>query len=448
MHQEVDIREAESELRSLAEAILREAGRQGASAAEVSTTRSTGLSVAVRKDKLETVEFDQTGGFGVTVYAGHSKGSARTSDSRRAAIQETVARAMDVARCTRSDPCNGLADPELMAGAIPDLDIYHPAPLDVDRAEEAAKACESGGFEYDPRVTNSEGASVRNRQSCRVYGNSHGFLGSQTGTSHSLSCALIAADGNGVQSGHWYTMARDAADLETPEQVGRTAAARAVDKLSPSKPDTGRYPVLFSAEAAQSLVGHLIGAISGESLYRNASFFLDSLGRAVASEHLTLAEEPLLPKGAGSAAFDADGVATRAKSFIDSGVVGNYALSAYSARRLGMTTTGNAGGARNLTLSGRTLAFNDLLIEMDKGLYVTDLMGYGVNAVSGDYSQGAAGFWVERGEIRYPVQELTVASNLKEMYRDVVALGDDLDVRSNVRAPSVLVGAMMVAGQR
>ena len=307
--------------------------------------------------------------------------------------------------------------------------------------------CESRGFEYDPRVTNSGGTSVRNRQSCRVYGNSHGFVGSQVATSHSLSCSLLAADGNGVEIGHWYTMARDPADLETPERVGCKAAARTVDKLSPSKPVTGRYPVLFSAEAAQSLAGHLIGALSGEPLYRNASFLLDSLGRTVASGHLTLAEQPLLPKGAGSAGFDNDGVATRAKAFIDAGVVRNYALSNYSARRLGMTTTGNAGGTRNLTLSGRTLPFDELLNEMDKGLDVTDLMGYGVNTVSGAYSQGAAGFWVEHGEVRHPVHELTIASNLKDMYRDVVAVGDDPDVRTNVRAPSVLIGTMVVAGQ-
>lgn len=446
--QEVDIREAEGELERLVEAILQEAKRQGASTAEASAIRSAGLSVTVRDGSLETVEFDQTARFGVTAYAGGSKGSAGASDSRRATIRETVARAIDVACSTRDDPCNGLADPELMADVIPDLDIYHPAPLDVGQAEELANACEAQGFEHDPRVTNSEGASVRNRQSCRVYGNSHGFAGSQVGTSHSLSCALIAADDNGRQLGYWHTTARDAADLEIPEQVGRTAAARAVAKLSPARPATGRHPVLFSAEAAQSLLTHLIEAISGESLYRRASFFLDSLERRVASPHLSLTEDPLLPKAAGSAAFDDDGVATRAKAFIEAGVVRNYALSAYSARRLGMKTTGNAGGVRNLELSGRTLPFDDLLNEMNTGLYVTDLMGYGVDAVSGQYSQGAAGFWVEHGEIRHPVHELTIASNLKDMYREVVALGDDLDVRSNMRTPSVLIGAMMVAGRR
>ncbi|MYD96787.1 MAG: metalloprotease PmbA [Gammaproteobacteria bacterium] len=447
MIDEVDIVRTEGEMQTLVEAILQEASRQGASAAEVSTTRSTGLSVTVRNDSVETVEFDQTGAFAVTVYAGHSKGSARTSDSRAIAIRETVSRALDVARSTRNDPCNGLAEPELMATTVPDVDVFHPAPMDVARAEEVARACESSGLDYDPRVTMSEGVSVGNRQSCRVYGNSHGFVGSQTGTLHNLSCQLIAGDSNGVQRGHWHTIARDAADLETPEQVGGKAAARVVERLSPGKLATGRYPVLFSAEAAQSLVGHLINAISGGSLYRNASFLLDSLGTAVASEHLSLAEDPLLRKGAGSGGFDDDGVATRRKAFIDVGVVRSYALSAYTARRLGMATTGNAGGVRNLTLSGRTLPFDDLVAEMGRGLYVTELMGYGVNAVSGDYSQGAAGFWVEDGEIRHPVHELTIASNLKDMYRDVVALGDDLDARSNVRTPSVLIGAMTVAGQ-
>ena len=447
MRQSIDIREHEGELRALVASILAEAEKAGASAAEVSASQDAGLSVTVRKGDLEKVEFNQDRGFGITVYTGQSKGSASTSDSRPAAIRETVARAMDIARYTRDDPCNGLADAELMAPAVPDLDLFHPTPLDTGLAEEMARACEAEGLEFDARIVNSEGADVQAQQSCRVYGNSHGFIGGHSATRYGASCVLIADDGNGMQRDYWYTMGRDGAALESPEQVGRRAAERTVARLSPEKVATGSYPVLFSAQMASTLAGHLIGAISGGALYRKASFLLDSLDEQVASEHLTLAEHPLLPGAIGSVGFDGDGVATREKAFVDGGVVRSYALSTYSARKLGMTTTGNAGGVHNLTLSGRTLKFDDLIKEMGTGLYVTELMGQGVNAVSGDYSRGASGFRVENGAIGRPVHELTIAANLKDVYRNIVAVGDDLDVRGNVRAPSVLVDGMTVAGE-
>lgn len=446
MRQSIDIREHEGELRALVASILEEAGRQGASAAEVSASQDAGLSVTVRKGDLEKVEFNQDRGFGITVYAGQSKGSASTSDSRPGAISETVARAMDIARYTQDDPCNGLADAEMMAPAVPDLDLFHPAPLDTGLAEEMARACEAAGLEFDARIVNSEGADVQTQQSCRVYGNSHGFLGGHSATRYGTSCVLIADDGNGMQRDYWYTMGRDGAALESPEKVGRRAAERTVARLSPEKVPTGTCPVLFSPQMATTLAGHLIGAISGGALYRKASFLLDSLDTRVASGHLRLAEHPLLPGAIGSVGFDGDGVATGEKAFVDGGVVRSYALSTYSARRLGMATTGNAGGVHNLTLSGRTLAFDELLKTMGRGLYVTELMGQGVNAVSGDYSRGASGFRVENGEIGGPVHELTIAANLKDVYRDIVAVGDDLDVRGNVRTPSVLVGGMTVAG--
>lgn len=447
MRRQIDIREREGELRALVGAILAEADKQGASAAEVSASQDAGLSVTVRKGDLETVEFNQDRGFGITVYTGQSKGSASTSDSRPAAIRETVARAMDIARFTQDDPCNGLADAELMPSEVPDLDLFHPAPLDTRVAEEMARECEAEGLGFDPRIVNSEGADVQTQQACRVYGNSQGFIGSLSATRHGASCVLIAEDENGMQRDYWYTMGRDSAALESPRDVGRRAAERTVARLSPGKVPTGSYPVLFSAQMAASLAGHLIGAISGGALYRKASFLLDSLGIRVASEHLGIVEQPLLPKAIGSAGFDGDGVATREKAFIEGGVVQSYALSTYSARKLDMATTGNAGGVHNLTLSGRTLPFNALLKEMGRGLYVTELMGQGVNAVSGDYSRGASGFWVENGEICQPVHELTIAANLKDVYPNVVALGDDLDVRGNVRTPSVLIGSMTVAGE-
>ncbi len=446
MRQSVDIREHEGELKALVASILAEADRQGASAAEVSASQDAGLSVTVRKGDLEKVEFNQDRGFGITVYAGHKKGSASTSDSRPEAISETVARAMDIARYTQDDPCNGLAEAKLMAPAVPDLDLFHPTPLDTGLAEEMARAAEAEGLAFDTRIVNSEGADVHNQQACRVYGNSHGFIGSHAATRHGASCVLIADDGNGMQRDYWYTLGRDGADLESPHELGRRAAQRTIARLSPETIPTGTYPVLFSAQMAASLAGHLIGAISGGALYRKASFLLDSLDTEVASGHVTLAEHPLLPKAIGSVGFDGDGVATAEKAFVDGGVVKSYALSTYSARKLGMTTTGNAGGVHNLTLSGRTLEFGELLKEMGRGLYVTELMGQGVNGVSGDYSRGASGFRVENGQIGRPVQELTIAANLKDVFRDIVALGDDIDIRGNVRTPSVLIGGMTVAG--
>ena len=441
-----DIRGSEAELQNLVEDILGEARRQGASGAEVSASADAGLSVAVRRGELETVEFNQDRGFGITLYFGQRKGSASTSDSSLPAIRETVEAAANIARHTQEDPCNGLADAELMPEALPDLDIYHPWFLDPAAAEVMALACEGAGFSHDGRVVNSEGAQVSSQQSCRVYGNSHGFIGSYSATRHGISCVLIAEDENGMQRDYWYTTARDPAGLEDAEHVGTEAARRTVDRLSPQKVKTGRFPVVFAPNMATGLMGHLLGAISGGAQYRKSSFLLDSLGSSVAADHLTLAEQPHLRNSIGAAAFDGDGVATRAKAFVERGTVTNYVLSTYSGRRLDMQTTGNAGGVFNLTVSGRTLPRDELLRTMGRGLYVTELMGQGVNGVTGDYSRGASGFWIENGAIAYPVDEITIAGNLKEIYRDVQYLGDDLDTRGNIRAPSILVGNMTLAG--
>ena len=447
MPQALDIDRCEEQLRALAAAILAEAKRQGASAAAVAAAQDAGLSVQVRKGALETVESTQDRSFGITVYVGLRKGAASTSDSRPAAIRETVAKALNIARHTGEDPCNGLADAALMPARLPDLDLFHPAPLDTRAAEAAALQCEAAGLALDRRIVNSEGAQASANQSCQVYGNSQGFIGSRRTTRHGLSCALIAEDSNGMQRDFWYTAARDAQDLEAPEQVGRTAARRAVARLSPQRVATGVYPVLFCPQTARSLAGHLLGALSGGAQYRKASFLLDCLGEQVASDHLTVLEQPLLPKRIGSAAFDGDGVATREQAFLEAGRVRSYLLSSYSARKLGLAATGNAGGAHNLALAGRALDFEGLLREMGRGLHVTELMGQGVNGVNGDYSRGAAGFWVEGGELRQPVHELTIASNLKRMLMDIQALGDDPDERANLRAPSILIGAMTVAGE-
>ena len=442
-----DLRDGEDRLKGLVGDILAEARKQGADAAEVSVSEDVGLGVTVRMRDLESVEFNHDRGFGITVYFGQRKGSASTSDSSAQAIRETVEAAANIARHTQEDPCAGLADADRMATELKDLDLHHPWSIDADAAKALALDCEAAGLGHDPRIRNSDGASVSTQQSCRVYGNSHGFIGSYVGSRHSLSCVLIATDDAGMQRDYWYTTSRLPEQLESASAVGEEAARRTVARLSPRKVRTGSFPVAFSAQAAGGLASHLLGAISGGALYRRASFLLDSLGETVAAEHLTLAEEPLLPGALGSAAFDGEGVATRAKAFIDRGVVASYLLSSYSGRKLGMPTTGNAGGVFNLTVTGRTLAVADLLKELGTGLLVSDLMGQGVNSVTGDYSRGAAGFWVEGGEIAYPVDEITIASNLKDMFKGVVCVGDDLDTRGNIRAPTMLIERMTLAGE-
>ena len=447
MRQDMDLRQQEGELTALAEAILLHAKRLGAAAAEVSVSEDTGLTVKVRKGELETLAFNADRSFGITVYDGQRKGSASTSDSSEGAIEETVARALGIARHTQDDPCHGLAEAGLMAAQLPDLNLFHPAPFDTEAATAAALACEAEGFDTDPRIVNSEGAEAALGQSCAVYANSHGFLGTGATTTHSLSCVLIAEDGNGMQRDYWYTVNRNPGALEAPEAVGRIAAERTAARLSPRKVATGSYPVLFSPQAARSLAGHVIGALSGGAQYRKASFLLDALDTEVASAHLHLIEQPLLPGHLGSASFDGDGVATAEKAFIDAGRVRNYVLSAYSGRRLGLPTTGNAGGVHNLRLNGHSKPLDALLRDLDRGLYVTDLMGTGVNGVTGDYSQGAAGFWVEGGELAYPVHEITIASNLKDMLRQRWPRSATItDERGNIITPSVLISQMTVAG--
>lgn len=441
-----DLRRSEQELKALVADILDEARTQGASAAEVSVSADNGLSVSVRKGSVETIEFNQDRGFGITVYFGTRKGSASTSDSSRSAIRETVRAAANIARFTEEDPCSGLADAELMPASLPELDLFHPWDMDPARAETLALECEQAAFDHDSRVVNSEGAQVSTQQSCRVYGNSHGFIGSYLGTRHGVSCAVIAEDGNGMQRDYWYTVARNPAGLDPVAGVGRQAAARAAGRLSPRRVQTGRFPVLYAPEVASGLVSHLLNALSGGAQYRQASFLLDSLGKTVAAEHLSLVEEPHLPGRIGSAAFDGDGVATWSKPFVAAGVVENYLLSAYSARRLGMHTTGNAGGIFNLTVRGEQRPVAELLRSMGRGLLVTELMGQGVNGVTGDYSRGASGYWVENGEIAYPVDEITIAGNLQDMFRNLALIGDDLDERGNIRTPSLLVEGMTIAG--
>ncbi len=441
-----DLRGEQGRLERLVADILDEARRQGATASEVSASVEAGLSVNVRMGALETVEFNQDRGFGITVYVGDRKGSASTSDSRPEAIAETVRAALNIARYTQPDRWNGLADAALMPKTLPDLDLYHPWDLDPARAEAFAAACEAAGRAADKRIINSEGAGVSSHRACRVYGNSNGFIGSVVATRHGLSCALIAEDAGGMQRDYWYTQSRDPAALDAPEAVGREAARRTLARLGPRQVATGRFPVLFVPNMAAGLIGSLLGALAGGAQYRKASFLLDSLGQQVASPMLSLIERPHLPGRIGSAAFDGDGVATAEKAFLQNGVVQHYVLSAYSARRLGLAPTGNADGVHNLHVLGEARPVPALLATMGQGLIVTELMGQGVNGVTGDYSRGAAGFWVENGEIAWPVDEITIAGNLRDMLNDIVALGDDPDTRGNLWSPSILIGSMMVAG--
>ncbi len=442
----MDVTEQETELKALVADILAEAEKQGADQCEVSVSSDEGLSVNVRKGELEQVEFNQDRGFGITVYFGQRKGSASTTDSSRAAIENTVAAASNIARFTEEDPCNGLADASLMQTEVIDLDLFHPWTLEPDVATDLACACEGAGLEMDDRLTNSDGASVNTQQSVRVYGNSHGFLGSYIATRHGMSCVLIGEDESGMQRDYWYSVGRNQEDLDAAEDIGREAARRTLARLSPRKASTGTYPVLFAPPMAAGLIGHVIGAISGGALYRNASFLIDSMGKQIMPDWLSLVERPQLPGQLGSAYFDSDGLATHEKAFVDSGVVASYVLSSYSARKLGLEPTGNAGGVFNLDLDGTARDPAELLSGMGTGLYVTELMGQGVNTVTGDYSRGAAGFWVEDGQIAYPVAEATIAGNLSDMLMNITGIGTDVDYRGNIRAPSILVSEMTVAG--
>jgi len=440
---------ARRRLAEVVEIALAEAGRLGASQSEAAINVSQGLSVTVRLGEVETVEHTRDKGLGVTVYFGQRSGSASTTDLSAAAVRDSVRAASAIAKYTAEDDCAGLADPQCLAREFPDLGLYRPWNPDMAQAVETARACEAAARAADKRIANSEGATLSTHAGLEAYGNSHGFRGVQAGTRHSLSVSVIAQDASGMQRDYWYTADRDAGRLESAAAVGRTAARRALARLGSRKLPTRTCPVLFEAPLAASLVSHFVGAVRGTSLYRRASFLLDSLGKPVFAPGVRLHEQPHLPGALGSAAFDSEGVATRARDLVRDGVLQGYVLDSYSARKLGMQTTGNAGGVHNLTLDpfGDAAGLDALLRQMGTGLLVTELIGFGVNTVTGDYSRGAAGFWVENGAIQYPVEEITVAGNLQNMFRDIVAVGADTDVRGNLRTGSILVGSLTVAGE-
>lgn len=436
-----------SKLQQIASDILEHAQKGGASACETHVSDGFGQTVTVRKNEVETIEYNQDKGLSVTVYIGQKRGHASTSDFSPSAISETVAAALSIARHTAEDDCAGLADPALLAQTIPDLDLYHPWQLSVEEAIELARTCEQAAFAVDQRITNSEGASISIDESHFVYANSLGFMGGYPSSRQSASCVAIAEHNDTKQRDYWYSVARDSRDLESIELIGRKAGRRTVARLGARKIATCEVPVVFEAPVAASLIGHFASAVSGNSLYRRSSFLADSIGQKVFAADINIREQPHLPKGLASSAFDDEGVATSERNIVESGMVQGYFLSSYSARKLGMQTTANAGGTHNLIIdNGNPMEFDAILKKMGTGLLVTEMMGQGINMVTGDYSRGASGYWIENGEICYPVEEITVAGNLKTMFSGISAIGDDVVVRGSKQSGSILIDHMTVAG--
>ncbi|MBV1776908.1 metalloprotease PmbA [Burkholderiaceae bacterium DAT-1] len=437
---------AQAQLQQLVSDALNEAKQLGATACDVDITEGVGQSVAVRLGEVETIEYNRDKAISITAYVGQAKGHASSSDFSPAAIAQTAAAAVAIARHTAADPCAGLPDADRLATTFRELDLYHPWSIDVESAITMALDCEAAARGVDPRISNSEGANVASHTSHSVFANSLGFMGYQQSSRHYLSCTVIAQEGEAMQRDYWHSSQRCPDDLDTPEAVGRKAGERALSRLGARRIPTGEYPVLFEPAMAAGLLGHFVSAISGGALYRGATFLADSLGKQVFSPIVRLSEDPFIPRAFGSGNFDAEGVATQARDLLVDGVVQGYILGSYSARKLGMQSTGNAGGTHNLILHSTAGDFTDMLKRLGTGLLVTEMLGQGVNSVTGDYSRGAAGYWVENGQIMYPVEEITIAGNLKDMFRQIVAIGSDVEIRGAKRLGSVLIERMRVAG--
>jgi PmbA protein len=435
-------------LQQLAQDIVRYARQQGASASAAEVSEGFGQTVTVRHGAVETIEYNRDKGLSVSVYIGQRRGNASTSDFSMQAVRDTVDAALNIARYTAEDDCAGLPDADQLATDFPDLDLYHPWALEVEQAIGLARECEQAALDADKRIGNSEGATVNVHEGQFIHANSLGFVGGYPSSRHSVSCSVIAGKEEAMERDYWYSVARDAREILRVEEIGRIAAERTVRRLNARKLDTMQVPVLFEAPVAASLLGHFVGAVSGGSLYRKSSFLLDHLDKPVFSPHIDLSDVPDIPRGLASSPFDDEGVRVRNRRIVENGVLQGYFLGSYSARKLGLQTTGNAGGNHNLILrSGTQQDFSSLLKNMGRGLLVTELLGHGVNNVTGDYSRGAAGFWVEHGEIQYPVHEITIAGNLKDMFRDIVAIGNDIVVQGSRQCGSILVGKMTVAGR-
>ncbi|WP_047541311.1 metalloprotease PmbA [Methylotenera versatilis] len=433
-------------LKQITQDVLKIAKQAGASSAETDVSFGTGQNVSVRLGETENIEYNRDKGMSITVYFGQQKGHASSSDLSPQALKDSVEAACNIAKYTAKDAFCGLADASLMATDIPDLNLYHPWNVSVEEAVEIAKACEAAALEVDKnRITNSEGAGVSNSESVFAYANSHGFVGGYASSRHSISCSVIAGEGDNMQRDYWYTSARDQLDMDSAQSVGKLAGERSIRRLGARAIQTGQYPVLFEAPLASGLISSLIGAISGGSLYRKSSFLLDSLGKQIASPLLNILEDPHLSKGVASSPFDNEGVATKSRQLIENGVLQGYVLSSYSARKLGMQTTGNAGGSHNLIVRSTGQDFAELLKLMNTGLLVTEVLGHGLNMVTGDYSRGAAGFWVENGVIVYPVEEITIAGNMKDMLNQITAIGTDVIKNSSKLTGSILIEQMTVA---
>ncbi|MCW8330440.1 metalloprotease PmbA [Photobacterium sp. SDRW27] len=447
----MDVREQVAQQRVELEAAVAKAlelAGQQADAAEVAINKTTGISVSTRMCDVENVEFNSDGALGITVYRGQRKGSASTSDLSENAIAQTVAAALDIARYTSEDPYAGPGPKELMATDIPDLDLFHPDEPEPDHAAAIAIQAEQAALDYDPRIKQSDGASYDSHYGIRVYGNSHGMLASYASSRHSTSCCVIAEGKNGeMERDYSYTTARRAVDLWTPEKVGQHAAERTVSRIDPQKLSTREAPIMFAADVATGLFGHLVMAISGSNLYRKSSFLLDKLDEQIFPEWMNISERPHILRGMASTPFDSEGLATHDREIIQDGILQTYLMTSYAARKLGRQPTGHAGGIHNWLVQSTGEDYSQMLKKMDRGLLVTELMGQGVNIVTGDYSRGAAGFWVENGEIQFPVSEVTIAGNLKDMMQNIVAIGTDTETRSQIQTGSMLLDTMKIAGE-
>ncbi|MBK4715130.1 MULTISPECIES: metalloprotease PmbA [Tenebrionibacter/Tenebrionicola group] len=415
--------------------------------AEVAVSNTTGISVSTRYGEVENVEFNSDGALGITVYHQNRKGSASSTDLSPQAISRTVQAAIDIARYTSPDPCAGVAQKDLLAFEAPDLDLFHPAEIEPEQAIALAARAEQAALQADKRIINTEGGSFNSHYGVKVFGNSHGMLQSYCSSRHSLSSCVIGEENGVMERDYAYTLSRELDALESPEWVGAECARRTLARLAPRKLSTMTAPVIFLNEVATGLFGHLVGAISGGAVYRKSTFLLDALGTQILPTWLTIEEHPHLLKGLASTPFDNEGVATSRRDIIKDGVLQQWLLTSYSARKLGLQSTGHAGGIHNWRIAGQGLDFAGLLKEMGTGLVVTELMGQGVSGITGDYSRGASGFWVENGEIQYPVSEITIAGNLKDMWRNIVTVGNDIEMRSNIQCGSVLLPEMKIAGQ-
>ena len=425
---------------------LDEARRQGADGAEIAIHLAQGFTASVRNGDVETIEYHRDRGVGISVLIGDCKGNASSTDDSEESLRDAIAAACAIARHTQPDPHAALAEPALLCREVPELDLYHPWTMPVEQAIKKSLACERAA-RSDARIVNSEGASLSSSASLRLLATSNGFMGSYRSTHHSLSCAVLAQDENGMQTGHWYDTGRRGELLASDEYIGQKAQQEAVSKLGAQIPQTGNYPIVLAPRVAASLVGHLLAAINGGAIYRRSSFLLDALGEQVLPSWMSLSEQPLLIAGNGSSPFDQDGLPRRQQSFVDQGILSTFSLSLYAARRLAMAPTGNGGGARNIVISDSGETLQQLMDRVPSGILVTDVMGQGVNTVTGDYSRGAGGFYFENGEILYPVHEFTLAGQLREMLANIAGSGTDVDRRGNIMCGSLLLPDVKVAGR-